>query len=90
MKIKSNGDKIYGPYPDKKKDGRLLAVVRHPDGSTTSTEWARYKYESKHGDLPRGTDVDHKDNNKDNNSMRNLQPMQHSKNIAKGNKADPR
>jgi hypothetical protein len=84
-------DKVYGPYKGSKANhGREIYVIRHADGSTTSTNRARMDYEKKNGNLPRGTDVDHKDNNSHNDSMRNLQAMQHSKNIAKGNKADPR
>jgi hypothetical protein len=36
--------------------------------------------------LSKGTDVDHKDNNHDNDSARNLHPLSHGKNTAKENK----
>jgi hypothetical protein len=79
-------DKVYGPYKGSKQNGgRPIYVIRHADGSTTSVNKARKDYEDKHGKLSRDTDVDHKDNNKSNDSMRNLQPLQHGKNVAKEN-----
>jgi hypothetical protein len=47
---------------------------------------ARAKYEKKHGKLARGTDVDHKNNNHDDDSASNLRPLSHGKNTAKENK----
>ena len=85
---KSNGDKVYGPYKGSKQNGgREIYVIRKADGSTTSTNRARKDYEDKTGKkLSKGTHVDHKDNNKSNNSKSNLQAMKASDNIAKGNK----
>ena len=47
---------------------------------------ARAKYEKKHGKLSKGTDVDHKNNNHDDDSDGNLRPLKHGKNTAKENK----
>lgn len=77
-------NKVYGPYKGSKQNGgRPIYVIRRPDGSTTSVNKARKDYEDKHGKLPRDTDVDHKDNDHNNDSMRNLQPLQHGANVAK-------
>lgn len=79
--------KVYGPYKGSAKNGgREIYAIRKPDGTMTSTDRARLDYERKVGkSLPKGTDVDHKDNNKSNNSLSNLQAMSKSKNVAKGN-----
>ena len=49
--------------------GRKIIVEHYKDSSgkwhTTSKNAAKAKYEKKHGKLPKGTDVDHKDNNHD-------------------------
>jgi hypothetical protein len=79
---------IYGPYPDKSKDGRKkMTVVDDQTGKHTSTNAARYKKEKQLGrKLPKNVDVDHKDNNKHNDGAKNLRTMSHSKNVAKENK----
>ena len=80
-------NKIYGPYKGSDKNGgRPIYVVGKPDGTRTSIDKARHDYQKAHGvKLPKGTDVDHKDNNKKNDSLSNLQAMSKSKNVAKGN-----
>ena len=86
-KKKSNGSKVYGPYKGSKQNGgRPIYVIRKADGSTTSTNKARKDYEDKNGKSPRSTDVDHKDNNKNNDSSKNLRAMPHGKNVGKENK----
>jgi hypothetical protein len=62
-------------------------VIRKSDGSTTSTNKARADYESKTGkNLPKSTHVDHKDNNKNNDSNKNLRAVSRKENIGKENK----
>jgi hypothetical protein len=80
-------NKIYGPYKGSDKNGgRPIYVIGKPDGSRTSTDKARHDYQKATGKtLPKTTHVDHKDNNKHNDSLSNLQAMSRSKNIAKGN-----
>lgn len=79
--------KIYGPYKGSKQNGgRPIYVIRKADGSTTSVNKARKEYEDRNGKLSKGTDVDHKDNNKKNDSKGNLRAMPHGKNVAKENK----
>lgn len=86
-KKKSDGSKVYGPYKGSAKNGgRPIYVIRKKDGSTTSTDKARKDYEDRNGKLPRNVDVDHKDNNKKNDSKGNLRAMPHGKNVAKENK----
>lgn len=81
-------NKVYGPYKGSKQNGgREIYVIRRPDGTTTSTNRARKDYEDRTGrKLPRGTHVDHKDNDKGNNAKSNLQAMSAKKNIGKENK----
>jgi len=74
----------------KQNGGRKIVVIHYKDSSgkwrTTSKNAARHKYEKKHGKLSRDTDVDHKDNNKNNDSGSNLRAMSHGKNVGKENK----
>lgn len=74
----------------KQNGGRKIVVIHYKDSSgkwrTTSKNAARAKYEKKSGKLPRGTDVDHVDNNKDNDSSGNLRALSHGKNVGKENK----
>lgn len=74
----------------KQNGGRPITVTRtkQVDGTwkTTSQNKARADYEARNGKLPKGTDVDHKDNNKTNDSKSNLRAMSHGKNVAKENK----
>lgn len=81
---------VFGPYKGSDKNGgRPIMVIKKKDGSTTSTDAARYKYEKKTGKtLPRNVDVNHKDNmgRKGHDSMHNLNAMSHSKNVADGNR----
>ena len=80
-------NKLYGPYKGSDKNGgRPIYVIGKPDGSRTSTDKARHDYEKAHNvKLAKGIDVDHKDNNKKNDGIKNLQAMSKSKNVAKGN-----
>ena len=69
--------------------GRKIIVEHYKENGvwkTTSKNAAKAKYEKKHGKLPKGTVVDHKDNNHDNDSVGNLRPLKHGKNTAKENK----
>lgn len=82
-----DGKKVYGPFKGSAKNGgRPMMSVVNKDGSRTSIDAAKFKYEQKHGKLPKGTDVDHKDNNHSNDSMKNLRPLKHGSNTAKENK----
>jgi hypothetical protein len=82
--------KKFGPYKGSKANGGrpIYVYKKKVDGKwvTTSKNKARADYESKNGKLPRGTDVDHKDNNHNNDSKGNLRALKHGKNTAKENK----
>jgi len=80
--------KVYGPYKGSKQNGgRKVMVIRKADGSTTSTNAARHKKEKAIGkSLRKDQHVDHKDNNKNNDSAKNLKVISRKKNIGKGNK----
>lgn len=83
--------KKHGPYKGSKQNsGRAIYVYKEKDSKgnwkTTSKNKARADYESKNGKLPRKTDVDHKDNNKNNDSKSNLRAISKSKNVGKENK----
>jgi hypothetical protein len=89
-----NGKKSYllGPYKGSKENGGREIYVRKtkgPDGKwhTTSTNRARQDLKNSGRKVSKDQDVDHKDNNKNNNSASNLQAMAKSKNVAKGNVA---
>jgi hypothetical protein len=71
--------KKFGPYKGSAQNGGRPIYVYKKNK-------ARADYESKNGKLPRDTDVDHKDNNKKNDSKGNLRAMSHSKNVGKENK----
>jgi hypothetical protein len=79
--------KVYGPYADKQKGGRKRMVkYNNETGKMTSTNAARYKKEQQLGrKLRKDEDVDHTDNNKHHDGIKNLKVMSHSKNVAKGN-----
>lgn len=74
----------------KQNGGRPITVTRtkQADGTwkTTTQNKARADYEARNGKLPKHVDVDHKDNNKKNDSKSNLRAMPHGKNVAKENK----
>jgi hypothetical protein len=65
-----------------------VTKTKQADGTwkTTSQNKARADYESKNGKLPKNVDVDHKDNNKKNDSKGNLRAMKHGDNVGKENK----
>ena len=86
--------KVFGPYKGSKQNGgRPIYVFKRKkkDGTTvtTSSNKARVEYERETGkNLPRSTEVDHKDNGgragRDGRS--NLQEISKSDNVAKENK----
>lgn len=83
--------KKYGPYKGSKENGGRPIYVyktKQADGSwkTTSKNKARADYEEKNGKLSKSTHVDHKDNNKKNDSPKNLRAISASANVAKENK----
>lgn len=83
--------KTFGPYKGSDQNGgRPIYVKKKKVGDkwvTTSTNKAREDYQKKTGKkLPKGTDVDHKDNNHSNDSKGNLRALKHGKNTAKENK----
>lgn len=84
--------KKFGPYKGSKENGGRPIYVYKTKGKdgkwhTTSKNKARADYETNTGrKLSKDTDVDHKDNNKKNDSKGNLRAMSHSKNVGKENK----
>jgi hypothetical protein len=86
--------KIFGPYKGSKQNGgRPIYVFKRKkkDGTTvtTSSNKARVDYEKATGkNLPRTTEVDHKDNGgrAGRDSRNNLQEISKSDNVAKENK----
>jgi hypothetical protein len=83
-----DGKKVYGPFKGSDKNGgRPMMSVVNADGSRTSVDAARYKYEKTHGKLKsKDQTVDHKDNNHSNDKSSNLRVLSRSKNTAKENK----
>jgi len=86
---RKDGTKVFGPYKGSAQNGgRPIMVVKKKDGSSTSTNAARYKYTKKNGALPRNKEVDHKDNGgrAGRDSLKNLRVVSKSKNVAMENK----
>jgi len=93
MANKKHGKDSYllGPYKGSADNGgRPIYVRKYKDANgnwkTSSTTKARAEFESRNGKLPKGTEVDHKDNNKKNDSPGNLRAISKSENVAKENK----
>lgn len=85
---KVTGTKVYGPYKGSKQNGgrKTVVVYNSKTGKMGSRDYARQKKEKELGHkLRKDQHVDHKDNNKDNDSSSNLQVMSAKKNIGKGN-----
>jgi hypothetical protein len=83
--------KRFGPYQGSGTGGGrpIYVYKKKVNGKwvTTSKTKARADYEKKTGKkLPKGTDVDHKNNNKYDDNPKNLRALSHSKNVAKENK----
>jgi len=83
--------KKFGPYKGSEANGgRPIYVYKKKVGDkwvTTSKNKARADYDEKTGKkLSTNVDVDHKDNNHNNDSKKNLRPLAHGKNTAKENK----
>lgn len=90
-KVKVGTKKKFGPYKGSDANGGrpiYVTKTKQADGTwkTTSKNKARADYEAKNGKLPRNVDVDHKDNNKKNDSKGNLRAMKHGDNVGKENK----
>jgi hypothetical protein len=89
--VKVGTRKKFGPYKGSAQNGgREIYVwkVKTAKGwKTESKNKAREDYETSSGrKLPKNVDVDHKDNNKKNDSKSNLRTMSHGKNVGKENK----
>lgn len=73
-------------YVNPSVDGRMTLVLVRFDGSLTSTSYARYLKQVELGMfIPIGLEVDHIDNNKLNDDLRNLQLLTKAENIKKEN-----
>ena len=89
-----DGKKEYGPYKGSEQNGgRPVKITTKKVGKrtvATTENSARRLYEDKTGKkLPKGTDVDHKDNKGragTDDKMSNLDPLSHGANVAKENK----
>jgi hypothetical protein len=87
-RVKVGTRRKFGPYKGSKQNGgREIYVwkVKTEHGwKTESKNRDREDYEERTGrKLSKNTDVDHKDNNKNNHSKSNLHTMSHSANVAK-------
>lgn len=87
------GKQFSGPFKGSSENGgRKIYTWYDPDtGKRGSMNAARVEYIKSHGGhaLDKDTDVDHKDNDKNNDSDSNHQTMSHSANVAKGNQHRP-
>ena len=75
--------KTYGPYL--RKDGRFH-VIHSKDGKKTTESYPRYLWKLAYGDIPKGYDVDHIDDDHTNNSLDNFQLLLKADNARKSNK----
>jgi hypothetical protein len=72
--------------PSKNKSGYLYYGLFYDAGSKKKRAWPRAHkliYETFIGKIPEGLEVDHKDDNRHNNSVDNLQLLTHSQNMKK-------
>lgn len=87
---KSGKSHTYYEEGSKQNDGRKIAVTRYKgkDGKwhTKTKNAARDKYQRSGHKVRSGQDVDHKDNNKNNDSSSNLRAISKSENVGKENK----
>lgn len=81
--------KVYGPYLHKTSK-RKIVTVYYLDGSHGTINYARYKFEQSIGRklLPH-EHVDHKDDNKQNDKIANLQILSKQRNSAKQYEDNP-
>lgn len=81
--------KVYGPYL--RKDLRKHTVIVKDDGSKTTKSFPKYLMENKLGrELADDETVDHKDEDKTNNDIDNLQILSRSDNAKKAMLLRPR
>jgi predicted RNA-binding Zn-ribbon protein involved in translation (DUF1610 family) len=68
--------KVYGPYL--RRDGRQMICIIYADGRSTTTQYGKYLLEcSLNWEIPKGYDVHHKDHNKLNDDLENLEIIEH-------------
>lgn len=91
-KVPVGSKKKFGPYKGSDANGGRKIYVEKTKGKdgkwhTTSQNKARADHEKAIGrKLPKNVDVDHKDNNKNNDSKGNLRAIKKRDNVAKENK----
>lgn len=84
LETRQDGTRIYGPYvyPGTK---RRLVTLSKPDGTHTSTTYARYLYELAHGEIDGQLCVDHLDEDCSNDTLNNYQLLSRRDNALKSN-----
>lgn len=75
-------DKILSQYDN--GCGYMQIVIRNDDGVTKSMRVHRLVYMAHKGEIPKGLEVNHKDENKTNNCIENLELMTHAENCNYG------
>jgi hypothetical protein len=76
------GYRVYKVYH--KRIDRYMAILFESNERRTSTAWAKYVYETHHKvKLPKGQQVDHRDENRLNDDISNLQVLTKKDNIEK-------
>lgn len=58
-----------GPY----KHGYKMCMVKYSDGTVRNITWHRYIYEYKHGRMPSNVHIHHKNGDKSDNRLENLE-----------------
>lgn len=78
--------KIYGPVFDRREGRRKMFLIHYENGSRTTMTLARYRMCIHLGRwLDRKEEVDHKDNDRLNDDLENLQILTRAENVRKNN-----
>ena len=72
--INKNGREVGN---NKHNNGYTITTLIRDDGKRVRRSTHRWIYEAWHGEIPQGTEISHKDDNKYNNAPSNLEAVSH-------------
>lgn len=79
--INKNGREVGN---NKHNNGYTITTLIRDDGKRVRRSTHRWIYEAWHGEIPQGTEISHKDDNKYNNAPSNLEAVSHKQNCNSG------